>query len=64
MVAFAQKEKIYTIEEYFALEEQSVQKHEFHNGKIIQMADETIPSCQPVTDWQLLIQSLNFPKTQ
>ncbi len=43
MVAFAQKEKVYTEEEYFALEEQSVQKLEFHNGKITQMAGGTIP---------------------
>lgn len=43
MVDLAQKERIYTIDEYFAVEEQSRQKHEFHNGKIIQMAGGTIP---------------------
>lgn len=43
MVAFAQKEKIYTVEEYLALEATSEQKLEFHNGKIIQMAGGTIP---------------------
>lgn len=31
-------EKNYTIEEYLAMEDASVEKHEFYNGKIIKMA--------------------------
>ena len=31
-------EKIYTVEEYLAMEEAAVEKHEFYNGKIIKMA--------------------------
>lgn len=42
MVVLAQKERIYTIEEYLAFEEQSEVRHEFHNGKIRQMAGGTI----------------------
>ncbi len=41
MVAVASKEKLYTIEEYFELEERSAVKHEFHNGKLISMAGGT-----------------------
>jgi Uma2 family endonuclease len=41
MVAIAQKEKLYTIEEYFDMEERSEVKHEFHDGKIIPMAGGT-----------------------
>ncbi len=34
-------EKLMTIEEYFAFEEKSNDKHEFHNGKLITMAGGT-----------------------
>lgn len=37
------EEKIYTLEEYFELEEKATYKSEFHNGKIIAMAGGTIP---------------------
>ena len=36
-------EKLYTEEEYFALEEQALDKHDFYNGKIIKRA-ETNPN--------------------
>jgi Uma2 family endonuclease len=42
MVAIKGKEKRYSIEEYFALEEKAFDKHEFHNGKIIPMAGASI----------------------
>ena len=32
-------EKLYTEEEYFALEEQALDKHDFYNGKIIKRAE-------------------------
>jgi Uma2 family endonuclease len=35
--------KRYTLEEYFALEERSEEKHEYHNGKLKIMAGGTIP---------------------
>jgi len=41
MVDVARKEKLYTIGEYFELEERSEVKHEFHNGKLISMAGGT-----------------------
>lgn len=36
------QEKLYTLEEYFELEERATYKSEFHNGKIIPMAGGTI----------------------
>ena len=33
----------YTIEEYFEMEEQSLEKHEFDNGNVIEMAGALIP---------------------
>lgn len=41
MTETLEKEKIYTVEEYFALEEQSVEKLEFCQGKIIAMSGGT-----------------------
>lgn len=38
MSAIAEKEKIYTIEEYLQLESRSLEKLEFDNGKIIEMS--------------------------
>ena len=43
MPSTIQKEKTYTIEEYFTIEDKSVQKHEFHNGKITPMAGGSVP---------------------
>lgn len=37
-----EKEKVYTLEEYFELEEKATQKSEFRNGKIIAMPEGTI----------------------
>lgn len=37
------KERLYTIEEYLALEETSLVNHEFDNGKLIPMAGGTLP---------------------
>lgn len=36
------KEKVFTLEEYYELEEKTLQKHEFHNGKIIPMPNASI----------------------
>lgn len=38
----AQKEKIFTIDEYYELEENSVHKNEFRNGKMITMPNASI----------------------
>jgi Uma2 family endonuclease len=38
----AQKEKVFTIDEYYELEENSVHKNEFRNGKIITMPNASI----------------------
>lgn len=38
-----QKERLYTIEEYLAMEENSLVNHEFDNGKLIPMAGGTPP---------------------
>ena len=35
-------QKLYTIEEYLALEEKSEVRHEFYNGEIYAMAGRTI----------------------
>lgn len=35
--------KRYSLEEYFALEEKAEEKHEYHNGKIVQMSGGSIP---------------------
>lgn len=35
------KEKVYTIDDYLAFEKNSIDKHEFHNGKIIKMPGGT-----------------------
>lgn len=43
MVANPIKQKRYSLEEYFALEEKATEKHEFHNGKIITMPGGSIP---------------------
>ncbi len=37
------RQKRYSLEEYFALEEKAEEKHEYHNGKIIPMPGGTIP---------------------
>ena len=37
------RNKRYSLEEYFALEEKSAGKHEFHNGKIVPMSGGSIP---------------------
>ena len=36
-IVLDQPEKIYSIEEYLAMEEKAIEKHEFFNGKIIKM---------------------------
>jgi Uma2 family endonuclease len=43
MVDTLVRQKRYTLEEYFALEEKSEEKHEYHNGKIITMPGGSIP---------------------
>ena len=40
-VAVAEKEKLYTVEEYFELDENSDIRHEYHYGKIIPMPGES-----------------------
>ncbi len=42
MVSTVAKEKLYTIEEYFALEDKAMEKHEYNNGIIIKMAGGTL----------------------
>lgn len=42
MVAINTEDKVYTLEEYIALEEKSIEKHEFHQGKLITMAGGTL----------------------
>lgn len=44
------KERIYTIEEYFALERESEERHEYHNGKIKRMSGGTLPHNQIQTN--------------
>ena len=39
--AVAQREKLYTVDEYFALEERSPIRHEYHYGKLIAMPGES-----------------------
>lgn len=41
MIETLEKEKLYTLAEYFALSERSEEKLEFHNGKIITMSGGT-----------------------
>lgn len=43
MTAAATQEKLYTIEEYLEMEERSMEKHEYYNGKIKLMAGGTGP---------------------
>ena len=43
MIETQVKQKRYSIEEYFAHEEKAEEKHEFHNGKIINMPGGSIP---------------------
>ncbi|TAK34441.1 MAG: Uma2 family endonuclease [Saprospiraceae bacterium] len=42
MKAVAEKEKLYSFEEYLEMEVKSEVKHEFHNGKLIPMAGGTL----------------------
>jgi len=42
MKAVAEKEKLYSFEEYLEMEAKSEVKHEFHNGKLIPMAGGTL----------------------
>jgi len=42
MTAIKSLSKKYTFEEYCLLEENSVEKHEFHNGKLVQMSGGTL----------------------
>jgi Uma2 family endonuclease len=42
MKAVAEKEKLYSFEEYLEMEAKSEVKHEFHNGKLILMAGATL----------------------
>ena len=43
MIDTSIRQKRYSLDEYFALEEKAEEKHEFHNGKIIPKPGGTIP---------------------
>jgi len=57
--------QIYTIEEYLAMEECSLDKHEFHNGKIVQMPGGTITHNQLggkiITQLNIAVDAKNSP---
>ncbi|NUO03080.1 MAG: hypothetical protein HUU01_20920 [Saprospiraceae bacterium] len=42
MTAAAIVRKTYSLEAYFALEDKSVMKHEYDNGKLMEMAERAI----------------------